>query len=164
MKDMQKPERILWMCCIRIFIPYQKWSRLYRQSQPFCGNFPAFCKSQDPEDWFHEHDTNILSWNHHLFRKSIRLDSLLEWHWSPSLPLLPLPRLPGSRGLELLRVCLDPSLEVVQPPLLLLAEHAVGLHHLHVLRVDQLPVIFIRAEVLVRMKLLKSFLTRVSRK
>ena len=78
----------------------------------------------------------------YLLWKPISLDSLLEVHWSPTLPLLSFPR-PRLPGLELIRVGLDAGLEVIQPALLLLPKDAVSLDHLDVLRVNQLPVKFV---------------------
>ena len=75
---------------------------------------------------------------------------------TPALPALRSPRLPGPGGLELVGVSLDARPEVVLLPLLHLAEHAVRLHHLDVLLVNQLPVELVNAEVLVRVELLKT--------
>ncbi len=138
--------------CSISFIPYQKLSRQCRQSQLFGGNFLAFCRNQDPEDLWYERDKAIhILFLIHLLWKPVSLDSLLKVHWSPSLPLFPIPRLPG---LELLWISLDAGLEVVHPALLLLPKDAVSLDHFDVLRVNQLPVKFVRAEILVRVKFL----------
>ena len=106
------------------------------------------------------------------------LGSLFEVH-APVVELAavrvprPLALAPGP-VLELAGVCPHPHLEVVQLPLLLLAQHAVRLVHLthalllllaaqvsgtcgylHILLVYQLPVKLINTEVFIRMQLLK---------